>query len=201
MPQGHQAGLITPVVDSYNRLKGIITWDDAYDVNEEETTEEIYTSSGISTDVIDEDKILTGKLMLSVRARAPWLLITLAGEFIAVNVANHFTGTLHRLPIMAIFMPLLAGLGGNIGTQSVTLMVRGLSTGQVTMNMALHHIFREFKIGIIIGIVFGIFVMLTTWGWKDNIMLGLVVGVSMAINMTIATILGTVSPFVLKKIC
>ncbi len=192
--------LALPVVDSYNRLKGIITWDDAYDVNEEETTEEIYTSSGISTDVIDEEQILKGKLMMSVRARAPWLLITLAGEFIAVNVANHFSGTLHRLPIIAIFMPLLAGLGGNIGSQSNILMVRGLSTGQVTMNTALHHIFREFRIGIIIGVTFGLFVMLTTWGWKDNIMLGCVVGAAMAINMTIATILGTVSPFILKKI-
>ncbi|HSA05779.1 MAG TPA: magnesium transporter [Candidatus Gastranaerophilales bacterium] len=192
--------LALPVVDNYNRLKGIVTWDDAHYVNEEETTEEIYASSGISTAIFDEDEILTGKLMLAVRARAPWLLITLFGEFIAVNVANHFDGTLRQLPVIAIFIPLLAGLGGNIGTQSVTLMVRGLSTGQITMNSALHHVFRELRIGLIIGLTFGLLVMVVTWNWKNNIVLGSVVGISMAANMTIATLLGGVSPFLLKKL-
>lgn len=191
--------LAIPVIDDYNRLKGIITWDDAQEVNEEETTEEIYTSSGISTEVVDEDEILSGKIIQSVKARAPWLLITLIGAFGAVKVADHFEDILIQLPVIAIFIPLLIGLGGNIGTQSVTLMVRGLSTGQVTTSSALHHIFREFRIGLIIGASFGLLVMLVTWSWKDNIMLGIIVGVAMAANMIIATILGTVSPFALKK--
>ena len=188
-----------PVVDLYNRLKGMITWDDAQDIVEEETTEEIYTSSGISTDVVDEDEILSGNIFNSVRARTPWLFITLIGEFIAVQVGNHYEGTLHAVPIIAIFMPLLAGLGGNIGTQSITLMVRGLSTGQVTLSSAFKHIFRETFIGLIIGTTFGIMVALVTWGWRDNIYLGLVVGLSMLINMTMATIIGTFTPFALKS--
>ena len=192
--------LALPVVDEFNRLKGIVTWDDAHYVNEEETTEEIYASSGISTGLVDEDEILTGKLFLAIRARAPWLFITLLGAFGAVNVANHFEGILQQLPVIAIFIPLLIGLGGNIGTQSVTLMVRGLSTGQVTMNSALHHIFREFKVGLIIGLIFGVLVMLVTWNWKNNVVLGGVVGIAMAANMAIATILGTASPFILKRI-
>ena len=192
--------LALPVVDEFNRLKGIVTWDDAHYVNEEETTEEIYASSGISTGLVDEDEILTGKIRLAIRARAPWLFITLLGAFGAVNVANHFEGILHQLPVIAIFIPLLIGLGGNIGTQSVTLMVRGLSTGQVSMNSALHHIFREFKVGLIIGLIFGILVMLVTWNWKNNVVLGGVVGIAMAANMAIATILGTASPFILKRI-
>lgn len=191
--------LALPVVDEYNRLKGVVTWDDAHYVNEEETTEEIYASSGISTDFVDEDKILSGKLSLAIKARSPWLLITLIGAFGAVHVANFFEGILGQLPVIAIFIPLLIGLGGNIGTQSVTLMVRGLSTGQVTMNQALHHIFREFRVGLIIGIIFGILVMLVTWNWKNNLTLGIVVGISMAANMTIATVIGTLSPFILKK--
>ena len=191
--------LALPVVDDYNRLKGIITWDDAQDVNEEETTEEIYASSGISTEVVDEDEILSGKTIQAVKARSPWLLITLIGAFGAVKVADHFDSLLAQLPVIAIFIPLLIGLGGNIGTQSVTLMVRGFSTGQVSTSSAVHHILRELRIGLIIGFVFGILVMLVTWSWKDNIVLGVVVGTAMAANMAIATLLGTITPFMLKK--
>ena len=87
-----------PVVDLYNRLKGIVTWDDVQDIVEEETTDEIYTSSGIATDMVeDEDDIITGRLLHAVKARTPWLFITLIGEFVAVNVANHFDATLHTL--------------------------------------------------------------------------------------------------------
>ena len=189
-----------PVVDLYNRLKGMITWDDVQDIVEEETTEEIYTSSGISTDVVDEDEILSGNIFKAIRARTPWLFITLIGEFIAVNVGNHFGATLHAVPIIAIFMPLLAGLGGNIGTQSITLMVRGLSTGQVNLNSATHHIFREMGIGMIIGAFFGVMVTIVTWSWRGNAYLGLVVGLAMFINMSLATIIGTITPFALKSL-
>lgn len=188
-----------PVVDLYNRLKGMITWDDVQDIVEEETTEEIYTSSGISTDVVDEDEILSGNILKAIRARTPWLFITLIGEFVAVKVGNHYESTLHAVPIIAIFMPLLAGLGGNIGTQSITLMVRGLSTGQVTLSSAFKHIFREMFIGLFIGSIFGVMVALVTWGWRDNVYLGLVVGLSMLINMTMATVIGTFTPFALKS--
>lgn len=190
-----------PVVDLYNRLKGIVTWDDAQDIVEEETTDEIYTSSGIATEMVeDEDDILSGNIFHAVKARTPWLFITLIGEFIAVNVANYFHGTIRALPIVAIFMPLLAGLGGNIGTQSITLMVRGMSTGQVNLKSAMHHIIREAAVGLLIGLCFGSFVTLVTCQWQHNIALGVIVGLAMAINMTTATIIGTCTPFVLKKI-
>ena len=185
-----------PVVDLYNRLKGMITWDDVHDLFEEETTEEIYQTSGISTVEVDEDEILTGSIFRAIRARTPWLL----GEFVAVHVANHFEPTFSMLPIVAAFMPLLAGLGGNIGTQSITLMVRGLSTGQVTMSSAIHHILRETCIGALIGMFFGLLVMLATWGWKHSMGLGCVVGLAMAVNMTMATVIGTLTPLALKSI-
>jgi magnesium transporter len=189
-----------PVVDLYNRLKGMITWDDVQDIVEEETTEEFYTSSGISTDVVDEDEILSGNIFKAIRARTPWLFITLIGEFLAVHVAHHFDGLIHTIPIIAIFMPLLAGLGGNIGTQSITLMVRGLSTGQVTLSSAFHHIVREMFVGLFIGAFFGLMVMLVTTGWQHNIQLGMVVGLAMMTNMTLATMIGTLTPFVLKTL-
>jgi len=192
--------LALPVVDHYDKLKGIVTWDDAQDVIEEETTEEILQSSGIVTSTADDDEILEGAISLAVRARTPWLLITLVGEFVAAAVAKYFDNTLILLPLTAIFIPLLAGLGGNIGTQSITLMVRGLSTGQVTLNDAFRQIFRETRVGIIIGAAFGVVTALITLGWHHNIMLGCVVGVAMAINMALATIIGTVTPFILKRI-
>lgn len=188
-----------PVVDLYNRLKGMITWDDAQDIVEEETTDEILQTSGIATDLIDEDEIVFGSTVKAVRARFPWLFITLIGEFIASSVVNRFEATLNALPIIAIFMPLLAGLGGNIGTQSITIIVRGLSTGQLNMSSAIHQIFREVRVGILIGAMFGVLVAAYTWQWKHNIDLGIVVGISMMINMTVATLLGAITPFILKK--
>ena len=89
-------------------------------------------------------------------------------------------------------------LGGNIGTQSITLIVRGLSTGQITLSSAVHHILREACIGLFIGSIFGVLVTLVCWGWQHSKALGAVVGLAMAINMTIATVIGTFTPFALK---
>ena len=189
-----------PVVDLYDHLKGIVTWDDVQDIIEEETTDEIYTSSGIVTDLGDDDDILTGSLVHSIKARVPWLFITLIGEFIAVTVTNKYDKSFTALPIIAAFMPLLAGLGGNIGTQSITLMVRGMSTGQITLNSGWHQIMRETVTGLSIGAIFGILVTLVTWGWQHNLELGLIVGIAMSLNMTIATMIGTCTPLILKKI-
>ena len=205
--QGHIADIFMkyqfnalPVVDLYNHLKGIVTWDDVQDIVEEETTDEILTSSGIVTDLGDEDDdILTGSLTHSIKARIPWLFITLIGEFIAVTVTNKYDKTFTALPIIAAFMPLLAGLGGNIGTQSITLMVRGMSTGQITLYSGWHHIMRETIIGLSIGVIFGLLVTFVTWGWQHNLELGLIVGIAMSLNMTIATMIGTCTPLVLKK--
>ena len=206
--QGHIADVFMkyqfnalPVVDLYNHLKGIVTWDDVQDIVEEETTDEILTSSGIVTDLGEEDDdILTGSLAHSIKARIPWLFITLIGEFIAVTVTNKYDKTFTALPVIAAFMPLLAGLGGNIGTQSITLMVRGMSTGQITLSSGWYQILRETMTGLSIGMIFGVLVTLVTWIWQHNVELGLIVGIAMSINMTIATMIGTCTPLILKKI-
>ena len=207
--QGHIADIFMkyqfnalPVVDLYNHIKGIVTWDDVQDIVEEETTDEILTSSGIVTDLGDDcdDDVLTGNLAHSIKARIPWLFITLLGEFVAVSVTNKYDHTFTALPVIAAFMPLLAGLGGNIGTQSITLMVRGMSTGQVTLSSGWKYIWRETLTGVSIGLIFGVLVALVTWGWQHHIELGLIVGLAMALNMTIATMIGTCTPLILKKI-
>ncbi len=189
-----------PVVDMYNHLKGIVTWDDAQEIVEEETTDEIYTSSGIIVDLAgDDEDILSGNIFNSIKARTPWLFITLVGEFIAVTVANHFTSTVDALPVVAVFMPLLAGLGGNIGTQSITLMVRGLSTGQITIRSQFKQILRESAVGFLIGVFFGFIVAVVTMGWQHNIAFGFIVGIAMTLNMMIAAIIGAMTPFILKR--
>ncbi|MBQ7764566.1 magnesium transporter [bacterium] len=206
--QGHIADIFMkyqfnalPVVDLYNHLKGIVTWDDVQDIVEEETTDEILTSSGIVTDLGDDEDedILTGSLRNSIKSRIPWLFITLLGEFVAVSVTNKYDHTFTALPVIAAFMPLLAGLGGNIGTQSITLMVRGMSTGQVTLGSGWKYIWRETLTGVSIGLIFGVLVALVTWGWQHHVQLGLIVGLAMALNMTIATMIGTCTPLILKK--
>lgn len=206
--QGHIADIFMkyqfnalPVVDLYDHLKGIVTWDDVQDVVEEETTDEILTSSGIVTDLgNDDDDVLTGSIGHAIRARTPWLFITLIGEFLAVTIANKYDQTFTALPVVAAFMPLLAGLGGNIGTQSITLMVRGMSTGHVTLASGWHYIWRETITGISIGFIFGVLVTMVTWKWQHNVELGFVVGIAMSLNMIIATIIGSCTPLVLKKL-
>lgn len=207
--QGHIADIFMkyqfnalPVVDLYNHLKGIVTWDDVQDIVEEETTDEILTSSGIVTDLgdDDDDDVLTGSIGHAIKARTPWLLITLIGEFIAVSITSRYDNTFAALPVIAAFMPLLAGLGGNIGTQSITLMVRGMSTGQITLKSGWHYIWRESITGLSIGCIFGIVVTLVTWGWQHHAELGLIVGIAMTLNMTIATMIGTCTPLILKKL-
>lgn len=205
--QGHIADIFMkyqfnalPVVDLYDHLKGIVTWDDVQDVVEEETTDEILTSSGIVTDLgDDDDDVLTGSIGHAIKARTPWLLITLIGEFLAVSITSHYDKTFTALPLIAAFMPLLAGLGGNIGTQSITLMVRGMSTGQITLKSGWHYIWRESVTGLSIGCIFGFVVAIVTWGWQNHIQLGLIVGLAMTLNMTIATMIGTCTPLILKK--
>ena len=190
-----------PVVDLYDHLKGIVTWDDVQDIVEEETTDEILTSSGIVTDIgDDDDDVLTGSIGHAIKARTPWLLITLIGEFFAVSITSHFDKTFTALPLIAAFMPLLAGLGGNIGTQSITLIVRGMSTGQITLKSGWHYLWRESLTGLSIGCIFGLLVSIVTWGWQHHAELGLIVGVAMTLNMTIATMIGTCTPLILKKL-
>lgn len=207
--QGHIADIFMkyqfnalPVVDLYDHLKGIVTWDDVQDVVEEETTDEILTSSGIVTDLgdDDDDDVLTGSIGHAIKARTPWLFITLIGEFLAVSITSRYDKTFTALPLIAAFMPLLAGLGGNIGTQSITLMVRGMSTGQITLKSGWHYIWRESVTGLSIGCIFGLLVSLVTWGWQHHAQLGLIVGLAMTLNMTIATMIGTCTPLILKKL-
>ncbi len=193
--------LLLPAIDDQKKLKGVITWDDAQDVIEEEVTEDIYHSSGIHVqEDIDVDEILKGKLNTEIQARLPWLFLTMIAGFGAVAVGKLFDKTIDALPIMAIFLPLVIGLGGNTGIQSVTIIVRALYTGHVSSSEAFKYIVREFNAGIIIGLIFGIFVFLGALLFIDRYEYALVVGISLLLTICLGAAIGTMVPFVLKRV-
>lgn len=192
--------LSIPVVDNTGRLKGIITWDDAAEVLEEELTDEFYTSSGLSTEAFYTEELLAGKLTTAVKSRTPWLLITMLGSFLAVLVGDSFSDTLHAVPLLAIFIPLLGGVGGNVGTQSSALIVRGLATGHATLDKAFMHVFKQFCVGAMIGIIIGVVVGTMVGFWKGNPWFGLIIGAGLLGNITVAATLGTLVPFLFKRI-
>lgn len=192
--------LAIPVVDNTGRLKGIVTWDDAAEVLEEELTDEFYTSSGLSTDEFYTEELLAGKLMTAVKSRTPWLMITMLGSFVAVLVGNTFSSTLHAVPLLAIFIPLLGGLGGNVGTQSSALIVRGLATGHATLDKAFYHVYKQLWVGAIIGVIIGLLVGTLVGIWQGNPWFGLIIGGGLLGNITVAATLGTLVPFLFKRI-
>ncbi len=192
--------LAVPVVDNVGRLKGIITWDDAAEIMEEELTDEFYTSSGLSTEEFYTEELLAGRLSTAVKSRTPWLLVTMLGGIVAVLVGDMFSDTLHHVPILAIFMPLLGGLGGNVGTQSSALIVRGLATGHATLDKTFLHVIKQFRVGAIIGVIIGVLVGTLVGVWKGNPWFGLIIGGGLLGNITVAATLGTLVPFLFKRI-
>ena len=186
-----------PIVDEDNILKGIVTIDDVVDILSKETTEDIYQSSGIS-DKFQSDKLISGKVTYAVRARLPWLLITLAGEAVAALIIASYDKTIIQAPIAISFMPLLSGLSGNIGVQTSTIIVRGLVTGDIDLKNTLKHIFHELKIGIIIGIICSLITGVIAWKQHSQPILGLVVAFALICSITSAVLLGTIFPILLQ---
>ena len=137
------------------QLIGIITIDDVVEVIEEETTQDIYQSSGISVD--DEDDTSSTDLVLrsytkAYKARTPWLLITLLGQYLASTLIAGFDSTIAQIPIAISFMPLLSGLSGNIGNQSTTIIVRAMSTGEIDKSDSTQILIHETLISLCIGL-------------------------------------------------
>jgi magnesium transporter len=146
------------------------------------------------------EELLAGKLSTAVKSRTPWLLVTMLGSFVAVLVGDSFSETIHMVPILAIFIPLLGGLGGNVGTQSSALMVRGLATGHVSLDRALFHVAKQCSVGLLIGLVVGVLVGSLVSIWKGNPWIGLVIGGGLWANITVAATMGTFVPLAFKRL-
>lgn len=186
-----------PIIDEQNILKGIVTIDDIVDIVSKETTEDIYQTSGIS-DAFPSDELISGKVSYAVRARLPWLLITLFGQTLAAFIIAAYDKTISSVPIAVSFMPLLSGLSGNIGGQTATIIVRGLVTGDIDLNNTFKHIYHELKIGIGIGLICSLITGLIAWQHHSSPALGLVVAFALTCSMVSGVLLGTIFPILLQ---
>ena len=187
--------LAIPVVDEENKLVGIITVDDVIDVIKDEATEDIYRLAGVAGD----DRAFTpaGE---SFRKRLPWLGINLVTAFLAASVVALFEGTIEKLAAVAVFMPVVAGMGGNAATQTLTVIVRGIALGELTWGNARKALLKEAAVGIGNGLVLGLVAALAAWAMRDNVALGLVLGGAMVINMFVAATAGTLVPLGLRAV-
>ena len=189
--------LAVPVVDDQERLLGIITVDDVIDVLEQEATEDIYRLAGASeVEGMELTEAPVGKV---VRLRLPWLLISMAGGILSGSVIGVYKNTLEAIVMLAIFIPVIMGMGGNVGTQSSTIFVRGLATGEIDRSEVWSYFFREIRIGLVMGAICGTLIAVIAYFWQGNPYLGLVVGISMLITISVATLIGTLVPLLLNK--
>lgn len=186
-----------PVIDDSNTLKGVVTIDDVVDIFSTETTEDIYQGSGIS-DAIPSDELINGKVAFAVRARLPWLLLTLVGQTIAACIIASFDKTIASIPIAVSFMPLLSGLSGNVGGQTATITVRGLVTGDIDLKDTFKHIFHELRVGILIGLICSAITGTIAYFQHGIELLGFVVAFALTCSMCLGVLLGTIFPMLLQ---
>jgi magnesium transporter len=186
---------ILPVVDDNNKLLGRITVDDIIDVIDAEASEDVYKMVGLES----EDKVFT-KPINSVKKRLPWLTLNLFTALLVSSVVGIFEATIAKLSILAVLMPIVAGLGGNSGTQTLTVIVRGIALGELTIHNTSKAIFKEITVGLINGIIIGTAAMLIAYLLKGNLMLGVVLGAAMICNMFIAGLVGSLIPVILKSL-
>jgi magnesium transporter len=185
--------LAIPVVDEENKLVGIITVDDVIDVIKDEATEDIYRLAGVSTD----ERVFT-PAPESLRKRLPWLGVNLATAFLAASVVGIFTSTIDALPILAVFMPIVAGMGGNAATQTLTVIVRGIALGELSWSNSRKALMKEAAVGIGNGVALGLVAAVVAWVARGDAVLGLVLGTAMVINMFVAATAGVLIPLGLR---
>ena len=187
--------LAIPVVDSENKLVGVITVDDVIDVIKDEATEDVFRLAGVSKD----DGVLTPP-MESLRRRLPWLLVNLCTAFLAASWLRGLTDKIKAVVALATFMPIVAGMGGNAGTQTLAVIVRGLALGELTWSNARQALFKEGLVGLGNGVVNGLMGALVVWVTTGNWVLGLILMAAMIINMFVAAVAGTLIPLGLRAL-
>jgi magnesium transporter len=185
--------LAIPVVDEENKLVGVITVDDVIDVIKDEATEDVYRLAGVAGD----DRVFSTAAE-SLRKRVPWLEVNLVTAFLAASVVSVFEGKIKDLPVLAVFMPVVAGMGGNAATQTLTVIVRGIALGELTWANSRKALLKEAAVGIGNGLACGIVGALIVWVWKGDLVLGLILCAAMVINMFVAATAGTLIPLALR---
>lgn len=187
--------LALPVVDFQDHLLGIITVDDILDVMEEEASED-YTMLAAVTDTERVDD----NAFISAKKRLPWLIILLFLGMLTASLIGRFEETLNQVAILAIFIPLIAGMAGNTGTQALAVAVRGIATGDYGKQGKLKLFFREAGTGLITGTVCGLLITFVIFLWQGDIFLGLLVGISIMATLVVATLAGSVIPMLMDRL-
>ena len=187
--------LAIPVVDEENKLVGVITVDDVIDVIKDEATEDIYRLAGVSGD----ERVFTPPLQ-SLKMRFPWLAINLVTAFLVAAVVALFEGTIARVTALAVFMPVVAGMGGNAGTQTLTVIVRGIALGELTWANARKALLKETAVGFGNGIMIGILAAGVAWIVRGDPMIGMLLAAAMLINLCVAAMAGTLIPLGLRAL-
>ena len=190
--------LALPVVNEQNKFLGIVTIDDVVDIIREEASEDFLQMAGVGKD----REILLKSPLENAQSRAPWIFASLIGGICAAAIISHFDHLLKEMIVLASFIPVIIGIGGNIGTQSSTIIVRGLATGRVDVANTAPLIVKEIIVGGILGVTYGVLVGFASEFITGNELenLGLVVGLSIACSMTIATAVGASVPIILQKL-
>jgi magnesium transporter len=190
--------LAVPVVDEDDQLLGIVTVDDVVDVIREEATEDFLQMAGAGKD----REILLKSSWENARARLPWLFASWIGGIFAASIIGTFEHMLESMIALAAFIPVIIGMGGNIGTQSSTIIVRGIATGRIEIGSELKVLLKEVRVGIILGALYGLLLgVFAKFRFIDaDPMLGVVVGLSIGCSMLIAVAVGTFVPMFLRKV-
>ncbi|MFP3953001.1 MAG: magnesium transporter [Candidatus Bipolaricaulota bacterium] len=186
-----------PVVDHAGRLLGVITFDDVIDILRQESTEDMLEMVGISGAA--EESIWT-PWSTSVKHRLPWLVVNLGTALLAAVVVGLFENTIARFAVLAVFMPVIAGQGGNSGAQTVSILVRGIALGEIGLAQSKRALIKETTLGLAHGLVIGFIVAGIAYAWTGSVKMALIVGISMILSMVVAGIAGVVIPLGLRRV-
>ena len=189
----HYLGL--PVLDLDGRLVGVVRANDVIQVAQDEATEDMQLMVGLS----GEERALT-PWHRSIRSRLPWLCVNLGTAFLAAATVGIFENTIARWTVLAIFLPIVAGQGGNAGAQTLTVIIRDLALGEISPGDGRKALMKELVLGTANGLAIGAIVGVVSYFWKGQAILGLVVGTAMLLNMVAAALSGVLIPFGLKAL-
>jgi magnesium transporter len=188
--------LAVPVVNDTNQLVGIVTVDDVIDIIREEATEDILKMAGVGGDEFVE----TQSVLRSTRIRLPWLSASFIGGIVAFFIIGHFEGSLKKVAYLAAFIPVIMGMGGNIGTQTSTIVVRGLATGRLNIRDTWQVVFKELMVGFILGAVYGVMIGMVAQLRYSTAMVAVSVGIAVTSSMIVAALVGSIVPMGFARI-
>jgi magnesium transporter len=185
--------LSAAVVDENERLVGVLTIDDVVDVIQQEAEEDLMRMGGVG------DEELSDSVLSTSRSRVPWLLVNLVTAFLAASVISLFDATIEKVVALAVLMPIVAGMGGNAGSQTMTVTVRALATRDLDIYNAWRIIRREMLVGFINGVIFAVLIGLVAGAWFRSPSIGVIIGAAMVINMFVAALGGILIPLTLDR--